>query len=116
MPLMNPFWSAWKRTPTSIDWLSGDAFGAGASLAWKMLHGQVAGSMVTLMLVPGVWRLPLSSTARAITVAAPGAVRRHVYVQLLSPIVGCQVAPPSREISTPPTVPPPVSLAVPLML
>src|SRR4051812_43469121 len=39
----------------------------------------------------------------------------HVYDHDVSPVVGCQVVPPSSEISTPPTIPPAASDAVPLM-
>jgi hypothetical protein len=37
-----------------------------------------------------------------------------VKLQFPRPMAGCHVAPPSSETSTPPTTPPPASLAVPL--
>jgi hypothetical protein len=57
--------------------------------------------------------LPLSSTARVRTVTGPLPATVHVYVHCERPVAGCQVVPPSVETSTPPTTPPPVSVAVP---
>src|ERR1700704_4665632 len=37
------------------------------------------------------------------------------YIQDSRPLAGCQVVPPSTETSTPPTTPPPASVAVPVM-
>jgi hypothetical protein len=46
----------------------------------------------------------------------PAWVTVQEYVQLVKPVTGCQVLPLSVETSTPPTMPPPMSLAVPLMV
>ncbi len=40
----------------------------------------------------------------------------HVYVHVPRPVAGCHVWPLSVDTSTPPTTPPPVSLAVPLIV
>ena len=60
--------------------------------------------------------LPLSSTARLLIVSGADAVGRPgVGPRSLGPSAGCQVAPPSTETSTPPTTPPPASVAVPVI-
>src|SRR5947209_19518413 len=61
-------------------------------------------------------RLPLSSTARLWIEALIGREGVHAYVQLLVPVAGCQLLPPSTETSTPATTPPPWSAAVPLIV
>src|SRR6516165_3637560 len=68
------------------------------------------------MLTPaaGVSRLALSSTARLIIVNVPALLATHVYDQLVVPAAGCHVAPLSTETSTPATIPPPASEAVPV--
>ncbi len=49
-------------------------------------------------------------------VVGPGRVGDQAKLQALVPIAGFQVAPPSTDTWTDCTVPPPVSLAVPVML
>src|SRR4051794_7564602 len=84
---------------------------AGVVFGPQIEHGQLT---LTVTPAPAVWRLPLSSTARHLTVVdgLPWAV--HVYDQLVVPLASCQVVPPSVETSTPATEPPPVSVAVPV--
>ncbi len=69
----------------------------------------------TLRLVPAlaVPRLPLSSTARTLSVTDGLPCATHVYDQVVVPVAGCQVVPPSVDSSTPATRPPPASAAVP---
>src|ERR1700682_1347125 len=47
---------------------------------------------------------------------APCTVGVQKYIQDSRPLAGCQVAPPSTETSTPPTTPPPASVAVPVIV
>ena len=49
-------------------------------------------------------------------VAWPARVGDHAKLQALVPVAGFQVTPPSTDTSTLATDPPPVSLAVPVML
>ena len=60
-------------------------------------------------------RLPLSSTARLRIVTAPELPGVQAYVHVPRPLAGCQVGPPSTVTSTPPTTPPPLSVAVPVI-
>src|SRR5579864_4003763 len=64
--------------------------------------------------VPRPSRFPLSSTARTTMFVVPCAVGVQKYIQDSRPLAGCQVEPPSIETSTPPTTPPPASVAVPV--
>src|SRR5262249_23278358 len=70
----------------------------------------------TLTVTPadGVSRFPLSSAARVRIVAVGLPCTTQLYDQLVVPVAGCQLVPPSVEISTPATTPPPVSAAVPV--
>ncbi len=72
---MKPSISLKKRTPTSI-WLESNESGIdGAAVAGfqRWLHGQRLAVIVTSTLVEGVPTLPLSSVARLMIVALPGA-------------------------------------------
>src|SRR5271157_2040668 len=66
---------------------------------------------VTPMLAPGLSWLRLSSTARALIVAAPVSLGTQLYSQFSRPrlpVAGCAArhsVPPSTETSTPPTTP-----------
>src|SRR5262247_1823999 len=71
--------------------------------------------MLTRICAGEVCAFPLSSTARLLIVACPGAgvqLKLHAVV----PVAALKLAPPSTDTSTRATVPPPVSLAVPVML
>src|SRR5690348_4656241 len=63
--------------------------------------------------VEGVSTLPLSSTARVLMVVVGLPCATQLYDQLVVPVAGCHVVPPSVDTSTPATTPP-VSAAVPL--
>ena len=82
-------------------------------------HGQ---ETLTVMPADGVSRLALSSTARDRIVVVGLPCAAHVYDHLtvcsagVVSVAGCQVAPPSVETSTPATTPPPVSVAVPVIV
>src|ERR1700674_1268941 len=54
--------------------------------------------------------------ARTTMFAEPCTEGVQKYIQDSRPLAGCQVAPPSTETSTPPTTPPPASVAVPVMV
>src|SRR5262249_61041839 len=75
-----------------------------------MEHGHAT---LTVTPADGVSRFPLSSAAlvRIVVVGLPCATQ--LYDQLVVPVAGCQVVPPSVETSTPATTPPPVSAAGP---
>jgi hypothetical protein len=66
MPVIAPKLSALNFTPTSPD--VGSPESASALGTWVLVpqseHGQFT---VTVVPAPGVWRLPLSSTARTLT-------------------------------------------------
>jgi hypothetical protein len=66
-----------------------------------------------MMPAEGVSRLALSSTARLRIVVVPAVIGVQVKLQVSRPSAGCHVDPLSVETSTPPTTPPPLSLAVP---
>src|SRR5215468_2172134 len=71
--------------------------------------------MLTRICAGEVCTFPLSSTARLLIVACPGAgvqLKLHTVV----PVAALKVTPPSTDTSTRATVPPPISLAVPVML
>jgi hypothetical protein len=59
---------------------------------------------------------PLLSTARLLIVAGPCVVGVQLKLHVVVPVAALKVAPPSTETSTRVTDPPPVSLAVPLMV
>ncbi len=67
---------------------------------------------VTLMPGEGVSVFRLSSVARLLIVTEPVAPGVQLYVQVVVPLAGCHVFPPSTDTSMPATIPPP-SLAVP---
>ncbi len=59
--------------------------------------------------------MPLSSTARVLIVLVGLPCAIQLYVQLVVPVAGCQVKPPSVDTSTPATVPP-ESVAAPVIV
>ena len=81
-----------------------------------MEQGQPAFTVTDLL--AGVrWMLPMSSTARDLIVTGPWlAVVVHAICQLVRPVAGRHVVPPSTDTSTPATTPPPVSEAVPAIV
>ena len=85
---------------------------AGTARVGQMLHGQLLPPTLTVTLDEGAPMLALSSVARARSVACPAAAGVHVYDHELVPEAGCQLL-ASVETSTPPTTPPPLSVAVP---
>ena len=60
--------------------------------------------------------LPLSSYARLLIVADPVPLTIQLNDQLVVPVARVQVAPPLVDTSTPATMPPPDSTAVPVMV
>src|SRR5262245_62095555 len=112
---MNPAAVARNFTPNSTEPVSVDEGFAGTVDAVQMLHGQGRGATVTLIPADGVSRLPLSSTARLRRFTVPDLFGNQVKLHDASPAAGCQVVPPSTEISTPATAPP-VSVAVPVIV
>src|SRR5262245_41780476 len=63
-----------------------------------------------------VCTFPLLSTARLLIVACPGVVGVQLKLHEVVPVAAIKAPPPSTETSTRATDPPPVSLAVPVML
>src|SRR5438067_2869986 len=113
---MKPSWSAVNLTPTLTAALSDCDGVGGVTVDAQIVHGQALGATVTATPLPGVSRLPLSSTARLLIVTLPVLDGVQLYVQLARPLAGCHVVPPSVDTSMPPTTPPPESLAVPVIV
>src|SRR5919106_1858821 len=114
---MRPGASERNLTPTSTAELSVvSAARPGTVPGGQMLHGHpwLPLPTVIVMPAPGVSSLPLSSAARVRMFRVPDEPAENVYVHVPRPLAGCHVVPPSVETSTPPTTPPPVSLAVPV--
>src|SRR6185295_10789341 len=82
----------------------------------QSVQGHPAGMMFTVVTADGCSRLPVSSTARLMMFAAPRTPGLQLNVQLSRPDARRHVDPPSTETSTPPTTPPPLSVAVPLIV
>jgi len=78
--------------------------------------GGVLSTTTTVICAGGSWTFPLVSTARLLIVADPGVEGVQLKLHEAVPVAELYVAPPSTETSTRATVPPPVSLAVPVML
>src|SRR5512145_2885946 len=70
---------------------------------------------LTLICAGVACTFPLLSTARLLIIARPS-VGVHAKLHAVVPVAGLKVAPPFTETSTLATDPPPVSLAVPVML
>jgi hypothetical protein len=73
-------------------------------------------STVTAICAGGSCTFPLLSTARLLIVAGPGAPGVQAKLHEVVPVATLKLAPPSTDTSTRATDPPPVSLAVPVML
>src|SRR5215831_5001274 len=71
---------------------------------------------VTVICAGGSCTFPLLSVARLLIVIVPGVVGLHVKLHAVVPVAAVKVAPPSTDTSTLATVPPPASLAAPVML
>jgi hypothetical protein len=78
--------------------------------------GVVSRITVTVICVVGFCTFPLVSTARLMIVACPGVVGVNAKLHAVVPVAALKVVPPSTDTSTRATDPPPVSLAVPVML
>src|SRR5262245_49190698 len=77
----------------------------------------VMGSLTLMVItVGGSCRFPLSSTARLLIGAGPSVVGVHVKLHSVVPVAALHVAPPSTDTSTRTTVPPPASLAAPMIV
>src|SRR5580765_1230686 len=116
---MKPSVSTRKRTPSSFALTSPASRIEGSVEPSHAVHGQAggpAGVTVTLIEGPEPWRFPQSSTARARTVTAPVVCGDHANDQLVVPVAGAHVAPPSTDTSTPRTLPPPTSAALPVIV
>jgi hypothetical protein len=78
--------------------------------------GGVPSRTVTVTDARGSCTFPLLSTARLLIVADPASVGDHAKLHEVVPVAALKVVPPSTDTSTLATVPPPASLAVPVML
>src|SRR5213080_4923441 len=115
MAVIYPSTSLRKRSPSSTDAVSPSSSGAGGTTVLLQIvqgHVRVAPS-VRVMPAPGASTLPVSSNARLFTLTVPDPVAVHVNVHDAEPVAALHVVPPSVEISTPDTIPPPASVAVP---
>src|SRR5712664_637339 len=109
MPLSVPKLSLVNLTPTSMALPSPESADLGVTFGPQMEHGHAT---LTDTPAAGVSRLPLSSTARDLIGVDGTPWATHEYDQLVVPVAGCQLEPPSVETSTPATTPPPLSVAV----
>src|SRR3954469_1122501 len=112
MPVIDPGVSTVNLTPTSVLVVSGSDGLPGVTELLYTLQGQLRGATVTGTDVASPM-FALSSVARALRVALPAVPGDQVYDHVPRPLAGCQVEPPSVDTSTPPTTPPPESVAVP---
>jgi hypothetical protein len=78
--------------------------------------GVVSLITVTVICVVGFCTFPLVSTARLMIVNCPGVVGVKGKLHAVVPVAVLKVVPPSTDTSTRATDPPPVSLAVPVMV
>jgi hypothetical protein len=78
--------------------------------------GGVLSWTVTTICAVGSCTFPLLSIARLLIVAGPGVVGVQLKLHEVVPVAALKAPPPSTETSTRATDPPPVSLAVPVML
>src|SRR5262249_41496286 len=100
--------------PSSTELVSPSSRGAGGTVEAPQILQQ--GPATTLIVTPaeGISVLPLSSYARLLIATAPEPETVPVKVQLVVPVACAQVAPPLSDTSTPATMPPPASDAVPV--
>ena len=81
------------------------------------MQGQACPAVTVIAtFAPGDSMLPLSSKARAWMFTVPDPLTVQDRDQLVVPVARFQVVPPSVDTSTPATMPPPASVAVPLMV
>src|SRR5205085_5479728 len=104
MPVINPDWVAWKRTPNSMAWPSFSFDVSGPSVGLNIVHGHTTGAegptvITTTFCVPSVSMLPKSSKLLLLIVTVPSAVGVQLKLQLVVPLATFHVAPPSTETS-----------------
>src|SRR6185503_7682560 len=109
---MNPSFDAWNFIPSSTALGSDSEIVAGACAIVNSEHGQAADTAAVTP-IPGCSTLPLSSTARLMSVYDAAVWVTHENVQFSRPAARCHVAPPSVDTSTAASTPPPASVAVP---
>src|SRR4029079_9362216 len=111
---MNPFCEVRNRVPSSTALVSESA--VAVALLGQIVHGQVTGPLPAVIVIPadGASMFPLSSAARLRIRLAPVVVGVDADVTASRPVARCHVVPLSVDTSTPPTRPPPASVAVPL--
>src|SRR5436305_888757 len=117
MPVMKPSMSLLNLTPSSYG-LASDELGFVGTVDGfhRFGHGQAPTTTDTVMPLPADSRLPLSSIARLRSVADPSPPGDQSKLQVVVPCATCQVVPPSTDTSTLATTPPPLSVAVPLIV
>src|SRR4051812_27276781 len=94
-------------TPSSTALLSAALGTAGTAPERQMLaHGHSLAAIDSATPVPAASRLALSSIARLLIVAAPGAGVQSKLHNVV-PVADFHVVPPSTDTSTPATMPPP---------
>src|SRR5262245_3325903 len=107
--------TVWIAPTSSLlgDTFSGCPFRIGPG-PWAV-HGPPK-TPVTVICAGGSCTFPLLSVARLLIVTCPGVVGVHVKLHAVVPVAALKLAPPSTDTSTLATVPPPASLAAPVML
>src|SRR4051812_15350844 len=114
---MKPSASLLNLTPTSTALVSSELAMIGTADGFQsVVHGHVPAITETVAPAPADSMLPLSSIARVRIVADPTVPGFQPKLQLDPPCARCHVAPLSTDTSTPATLPPPLSVAVPLMV
>src|SRR5918993_1298058 len=117
MPVMKPSTSLLNFTPSSYSPESAALALAGTADEFhRLVHGHSPTMIETVMPDPTDSTLPLSSVALVLMVAVPTMPGVHSIVHDDVPVAFFHVVPPSTDTSTPPTVPPPLSTAVPLIV
>src|SRR5206468_985788 len=114
---MKPAMSLLNFTPSSIASASAALGMVGTTEGChRLVHGHRPATTDTVTPLLGASRLPLSSIARLRIVAEPSAPGDQSKLQVAVPCAACHVAPPSTDTSTPATTPPPLSVAVPVIV
>src|SRR3982751_414284 len=101
MPVMNPSMSLVNWTPSSTALVSAALGTAGTAPERQMLeHGHSFAAIDSATPAPADSRLPLSSIARLLMVAPPGAPGVQSKLHNVVPLADFHVVPPSTDTST----------------
>src|SRR5258705_1609566 len=117
MPVMKPATSLLNFTPSSTALVSAALGRTGTVDGFhRLVQGQLPAMIATVTPLLATSGLPLSSNARLRIVVTPITPGDQSKLQIEVPSAPCHVAPPSTETSTLATTPPPLSVAVPVIV